>query len=167
MRGCVLSQGSGSTKPYGEIYVATSRRHYELITRVAELVGTTRSGLVREFMLSPMLILEKLVRRVEELESEVRRLRSVLSSVAPIVRELSSSGAVYLLTVPEGWDRFFDSFISLRGVEDSLKEFVSDYSFGHIDPRDVDVRIKVKKLDPDIRRVAELLGGLDGGGNGD
>ena len=160
-----MPQGNGFPKPYGEIYVATSRKHYDLITKAAEIVGTTRSGFVREFMLSPMGILEKLVSRVEELESEVRKLRKALSSVAPVIKEIASSNnAVYVLSVPEDWERLFDSFIALRGVEDSLKEFVFDRSFRYANPQDVDVRVKVKKLGGDLRRVADLLDGLDGGG---
>lgn len=159
-----MPQGNDSPKPYGEIYVATSRKHYELITKAAEIVGLTRSGFVREFMLSPVSILEKLVGRVEELESEVRRLKKVLSSVAPLIKEVVSSGsAVYVLSVPEDWERLFDSFIALRGVEDSLKEFVFDYSFSYVNPQDVDVRVKVKKLSEDLRRAADLLDRLDGG----
>ena len=115
-------------------------------------------------MLSPVSILEKLVGRVEELESEVRRLKKVLSSVAPLIKEVVSSGsAVYVLSVPEDWERLFDSFIALRGVEDSLKEFVFDYSFSYVNPQDVDVRVKVKKLSEDLRRAADLLDRLDGG----
>jgi len=139
-----VAQGSG--KPYGEIYVATSRKHYEIVSKAAEILGTTRSGFVREFMLNPLGIIEAFVRKVEELESRVRELEEALHEVAPVVEVFGSmDGSKFLVSVPRNWEYMFERFASL-GLEESLKLFIYDYSFNCVDPKALRIPVEVRKI---------------------
>lgn len=165
-----MSQGSPPVKPYGEIYVATSRRHYEVITRAAEIVGTTRSGFVREFMLNPFKVIESFVERVNVLESRVRELESkarevdeILSEVAPVVKPfIAFNGVKYVLSVPGDWSRFFENFVALRGLEESFRRYVRDYlsGYNYIDRKvieSVSPTLYLERVDVRLNKVAHML----------
>jgi len=153
-----LSQGNGKPKPYGEIYVATSRRHYELVSRAAEILGTTRSGFVREFMLNPLGIIEAFVKKVEHLESRVRELEEAILEVYPLVKAVNSmNGSKFIISVPKQWEYMFERFVSLRSLEESLKLFIYDYSFYYVDPKDITIPIGLSKVDVRFNKILHLI----------
>jgi len=157
-----LSQGNEKPKPYGEIYVATSRRHYELITRAAEILETTRSGFVREFMLNPLGIIEAFIKKVEHLESRVRELEEALLEVAPVVEAVSSmDGSKFLISIPKNWEYMFERFVSLRALEDSLRVFIYDYSFNYIDPKSITIPIGLKKISVNLNKALHVIKSLE------
>jgi len=153
-----LSQGSKKPKSYGEIYVATSRRHYELITRAAGILGKTRSRFVREFMVNPLGIIEAFVRKVEYLESRVRELEEALAEVAPVIETLNSlNGSKFVVSVPRTWEYMFERFVSLRYLEESLKTFIYDYSLKYIDPRNISILIDIRKIDNNLDKMLHVV----------
>jgi len=148
-----MPQGSQGVKPYGEIYVATSRQHYEVISRAAEILGMTRSGFVRKFMLNPLGIIHSFVEYVNHLEARVRELEAALRDLTPIVKNVVQiDGVKYLVSVPNEFSHIFEEFVSVRGLDESFKKYVEDYlsGYNYIDDlfiKEINPRITVVKLD--------------------
>jgi len=148
-----MPRGSQGVKPYGEIYVATSRQHYEVISRAAEILGMTRSGFVREFMLNPFEIIRSFVEYVDHLEARIRELESMLRDLAPVAKIVARvDGVKYLVSVPNEFSHIFEEFVSVRGLDESFKKYVEDYlsGYNYIDDlfiKEINPRITVVKLD--------------------
>lgn len=147
-RGLVLERRRVTS--YGEIYVALRRDDYEVLERATQILGVTKSSLVRDLLCNPIRVIEMFVDKYEKLSAKYREAVEVLSTIQSV-----GDGAKYIVVVsPSHYAHFFERFVSLRGLSSAFEDFVRDYlsHYSYISPAvELDFKVTVTRLDELIR----------------
>jgi len=131
------------------MYVAFRREDYELLSRLASILGITKSSLIRLLVTNPIKLLSMVVKVMEEVgryREEVERLRR-LKKLEPLLKYLNTSNSsVYLVVVPSTWSRAFESYTTLRLLNEHFRHFIEEWSLGALKPYNVNPEIRVFKV---------------------
>ena len=116
----------------------------EVLYRASRVLGKTQTQLTREMLVNPIGILSSFAEKVEALEARLRDLED--ASVKLKSLNLNGEAACFLIVVPRKWEKMFERFIALKGLEAAFRRFIYEFAQGNMDPNSIDVNLEARRI---------------------